>query len=61
MAAGPQWREDVSTPYEAAYRTEETSQEHEGRHARHGAHQQYEEEDEQYDGSYRQHEYAYER
>jgi hypothetical protein len=58
-AAAPQWREDVSHQYEESYQPEDTYQEHEGRHARHRAHQQYEAEYEQYDGAYRQHEHEH--
>ncbi|MEU2615643.1 hypothetical protein ABZ570_29335 [Micromonospora sp. NPDC007271] len=45
-------------PYEESYRPEDTSQEHEGGHARHRADQQYEEY-EQYDGADGQDEHAY--
>ncbi|WP_121397612.1 hypothetical protein [Micromonospora sp. M71_S20] len=50
----------MSSPYEE-YPPGETNHEHEGRHARHGAHQQYEDEYEQPGGAYGQHEYAYRR
>ncbi|MFU8873194.1 hypothetical protein [Micromonospora sp. SL4-19] len=55
-AAAPQWREDVSDPYEESYQPEDT--EREARHARHRPDQQYEEY-EQYDGAYGQDEYAF--
>ncbi|MFG3687040.1 hypothetical protein [Micromonospora sp. NPDC047740] len=57
-AAAPQWRDDVSDPYEELYTPAETNQEHDGRHARHRAHQ-YEDESEQFDGAYGQCERAY--
>ncbi|MFE9204857.1 hypothetical protein [Micromonospora sp. NPDC007230] len=55
-AAAPQWPENASDPYEEPYQPADTNPE-DGRHARHRADQQYEEY-EQYDGAYRQHEYA---
>jgi hypothetical protein len=53
-AAAPQRREESYEPGNAY-------QEYEGRHARHRARQQYEDDYEQHDGAYRQHEDAYRR
>ncbi|MFG2053139.1 hypothetical protein ACGFI9_03825 [Micromonospora sp. NPDC048930] len=51
--ATPQWRDDVSDPYEASYQPSHTYQEHEGRRAR-PRHQRYADEYGQHDGAYGQ-------